>query len=789
MILRIIICLVGLLAVFPLQMQTAAAANGTALGKGWAYYNEGRLDAAAAQFEKAQRSRENKIRMNSALGLSYVRIRQRKLIEGEQILRRLVEKGYRPDETLLRLVEVRISLGWFDDAATAADRLPEPLCREKRQAIAEARIRAAFGTGRITPEAAATFIADHQNELARCQAPELFYRAAGIAEQPKLAVDTYQLLLQCPLSPELRHGVLENLAWNLYKRGEIENAERLFLQLQAEKPDSLGAALGIAYSRLNTGRAETALDPITAAGFSNEPEVLELKKLVYTRLGWNRYNALQLEEAGSFADRALSIAPQDRDARLLRAWIDIRQGNHDLALATFQDIYSVEQSPEAANQLLDAQVSAGHLAAAQATAEELAATDNPAMRTRAADFFFNHYQPIRAARTAGVSQRCYLNADTSILRLDSYFRYRDGDDGTSRLTEYALPIEFETVLGAGTRAFMGLTPKRLKSGNGPNPPPVGNFYRYLDGIAQSNDLIEDESVMIPQIGFKTEGPLSWSGRIATTPIGGEVTSTVIGEITVGTDSWHVNLHRNSVTDSILSTTGLRDPYGDGSWGRVVASGVSVGGVLPLNNTYWLSATAGGDLYDGFHVWDNTRFTVDLSSGGTWRVFDGDELSTGLFLYAENFSRNSNYFTYGHGGYYSPKLMTMTGPFVRYRSDCCRLYWFDIQASVGWLHQETEDAPRYPLLDDGAPTLSAAAQADANGTFEGETSDELGHALRVEGWRLFSDHLALGGFAGTENSSDHSEWMAGLGLRWYFKPQNALWQRWDSFKRLGDGSNR
>lgn len=788
MMLRIVVCLMGLLAVFPLQAESAAAAA-TAIEKAWALYNEGRLEAAALEFQKARRTQETETRMNAALGLAYVRIRQGKPMEAEALLRRLAEKGYRPAETLSRLVEVRLSLGRFDAAASAADDLPEPLRWEKRQAIADARLRAAFAAGGDPPEAAASFIAAHRDDLARCRAPELFFQAAGTVQQPPLAVETYQSLLKCPLSPALRRGVLESLGWHRYNAGDMESAERLFVRLQKEKPDHRGAALGLGYIRLNTDRAETALAPITAAGLADDPEILELKRLVYTRLGWQRYNAQQLKEAGDFADRALAITPQDRDARLLRAWIDIRTGHHAAALDTFQDLYNTQQSPEAAAQLLDAQTSAGLVNAAQATAQELAAAQSPALRSRAADFFFDHQQPIRAARTANLPDRCYWNADTALLSLDGYYRHRDGDDGTSRLDTYSVPIEFESVLGAGTRTFVGVSLKRLESGSGPNPPPVGNFYRHLDGVVQTNSLIEDESAVIPQVGFQTEGPRAWSGRVASTPLGGEVTPTVTGEIALATDRWHVSLHRCSVTESILSTTGLQDPYEDRSWGRVVRSGVSAGGVIPLGGTYWLSGAVGGDLYDGHHVWDNDRTTLDLAAGGTWQVFDGDELSAGLFFYGQHFSRNSNFFTYGHGGYYSPELMTIAGPFVRYRSARCRRYWFDIQTAVGWLHQETEDAPRYPLLDEVSAGLSAAALTEAEGTFKGETSDDVGYSLRAEAWRLVSDQLAVGAFAGAEDSSDHAEWVAGFGLRWYFKPQNGFWRRWDSFKRLGDCANR
>jgi len=38
-------------------------------------------------------------------------------------------------------------------------------------------------------------------------------------------------------------------------------------------------------------------------------------------------------------------------------------------------------------------------------------------------------------------------------------------------------------------------------------------------------------------------------------------------------------------------------------------------------------------------------------------------STGPFLSAEHFEHNFNYFTYGHGGYFSPKFLLVTSFFA------------------------------------------------------------------------------------------------------------------------------
>jgi hypothetical protein len=105
--------------------------------------------------------------------------------------------------------------------------------------------------------------------------------------------------------------------------------------------------------------------------------------------------------------------------------------------------------------------------------------------------------------------------------------------------------------------------------------------------------------------------------------------------------------------------------------------------------------------------------LDAAIGRT-QTLDQDEFSYGLFFSIQHFRRNSDFYTYGHGGYYSPELMTMIGPFARYRTAACRDYWFDLQASAGWLHQRLDRSPFYPLFDGDTDGLAEEAAADDNG---------------------------------------------------------------------------
>jgi hypothetical protein len=190
-----------------------------------------------------------------------------------------------------------------------------------------------------------------------------------------------------------------------------------------------------------------------------------------------------------------------------------------------------------------------------------------------------------------------------------------------------------------------------------------------------------------------EGALRTDIHIGTTPLNGPVDPTPTFEARASALDWYVDVHRSNVKDSILSYVGQKDPYGNDEWGRVTRNGIEAGKTWPLGGKWWASGSAGFDYYMGDSVWDNQAVHIDTAVGQTL-LFDRDEFSYGLFLTAQHFRRNSDFYTYGHGGYYSPDLMTMVGPFVHYRTALCREYWFDVHASAGWLHQRLDSSPFY-----------------------------------------------------------------------------------------------
>jgi thioredoxin-like negative regulator of GroEL len=593
-----------------------------------------------------------------------------------------------------------------------------------------------------------------------------------------------RILMIAPGDP----GALSALAWYTFQREAYADAEKLFSRLTAQEPGNKDFALGLGYARLNSGLLDTALDPLEQGGIGEDADTRNLRELVYRKQADTAYAAGDWERAGVYLEKLLALNPADHDARGMLAWTRYQQNRRPEAQALMEESFAEKPGPALAAGLLGLYAEAGEEDRAYDLAGRLARDPDPETRASAGGFFFDRGAPITAAQLDRSPDRCYLNADSARVEAFLYHRSKQGDGRFGDLEETALPLTLVYPTEPGSEWSAAITPKHLAGSSGPSNPQAGRYYRFLNGQAKRQDLEDSLFVVQPDAGFAIEGRLHTEVHVGTTPLNGPVDPTPTFEARLGARGWFVDLHRCNVKDSILSYVGQKDPYGNDEWGRVTRNGVEAGTTWALGGRWWMSGAAGFDYYTGDSVWDNQAVHLDTAAGQTLLI-DGDEFSYGLFFSARHFRRNSDFYTYGHGGYYSPELMTMLGPFVRYRTAACREYWFDVQASAGWLHQRLDSSPFYPLFDGNTAGFTPEAAADADGEYDSDTDDKIGFNLRLQGMKLLSPHLAAGGFASINNSADYTEWTAGAGIQIFFDPQNLFWTRKDMFREFGRCSNK
>ena len=586
----------------------------------------------------------------------------------------------------------------------------------------------------------------------------------------------------------LKKSVYYQQANQAYQNNDYRGAAELFSRLLELEPGNRSYALGLGYSRLNLGEYDTALIPLQQANIPDDAETLALKKSVYHQQANQAYQDQNWSVAAGYLEKVLEVDPDDMDAKQLLAWTRYRQDQYTHARSLMQEIYTKRKNPETAGWLLDIYAGTDDEKSAFELAKSLSQDGTPEMRSVAADFFFDHDAPITASQTSNDPEKCYFNASSPRVDAFPYYKYRDGDEGFTTLKQIALPITAAFPAEIGKQWSLTVTPKYLSSGDAPDEPFAGSFYNLLNGTPQLNDLEDELFVWQPDVDFENEGRISTSIHVGSTPFNGIVSPTPTFNLTAGTSRWHLDVHRLNVKDTILSYTGLQDPYSSSEWGRVTRNGITGGYHWTFLSDYWLSTNLGYNFYNGHHVWDNDSYHLDAAIGRTYTL-NRDELAVGLFFTAQHYRRNSDFFTFGHGGYYSPDLMTMVGPLFRYRTDLCKDYWFDFQAAVGWLHQDFDSSPFYPLFNGNVSGLNPAAAANALGEYDSRTKDELGFSFQLQGMKLLNRRLAAGGFAGLQRNTEFTEWQVGAGISYFFDLQNLFWKRKDFFHEFGSWSNK
>ncbi len=171
---------------------------------------------------------------------------------------------------------------------------------------------------------------------------------------------------------------------------------------------------------------------------------------------------------------------------------------------------------------------------------------------------------------------------------------------------------------------------------------------------------------------------NWQADIGSTPLGFGKTDFNAGvslRQPLGEEfSLNLGLSRRPVRDSLLSFAGARDKRSGVAWGGVSASG-GRGGLTWDDGNIGVYGYGALHRLTGSYVVSNTKAEL---GGGVYQHFvrDADRsLTGGVSLTAIKYDKNLRYFTFGHGGYFSPQefvavaLAWVMGLAVRWNTSC------------------------------------------------------------------------------------------------------------------------
>lgn len=381
------------------------------------------------------------------------------------------------------------------------------------------------------------------------------------------------------------------------------------------------------------------------------------------------------------------------------------------------------------------------------------------------------------------------------IKQGATIRGNNGESALSKITDVETPFEISFPVG-DDRMAVRVTPVWLNTGTIHEP--SGGKLRF-GGLteAQGNALLDlpldEQSAALTSAAGESIGTQKDAGAgvavayempslglnvdLGTSPVGFRYTN-VVGGISLdrpftegGNLRYNLNLSRRSVNDSLVSFAGARDARSDVEWGGVTANGLR-GQLSYDNQRFGTYAYAGWAKLLGHNVENNAR--AELGSGIYWYLFSNEDarLTGGLSLSAMHYDNNQTFFTYGHGGYFSPQNYFSIGvPFnwAQRGAD----WSYQIQSSLGVQHIELDGAPYFrnrgsqaalEQLANNGNTLGGAA---IKTHYVDQNKSGVGYSLGASGEYRLGSGFFFGGALGMDNARDYRQFTGGLYLRYLF----------------------
>lgn len=592
--------------------------------------------------------------------------------------------------------------------AAVADRLPALLLERIWNSEQESRLVALYAAHRVR-------LIEGQRQAGNTRA------ASQLAREP----------LPEPVAAAAQRAQLQ--ARLLTAAGEYGDAAALLRPLLAAEPHrtDIRMALAEALSRVGDGvgadahaqQLERELPPDDVA-----------PRLALVRI-WQRIG--RVEQARALTAQLRETFPGDSDVLLHAARLERGHRNYQQALVFFRSALMLERRAEATTPAAAADMAPappdgpGHEADAPMTLRQ-SYTLSGAPQNAAIDSIQSEIDAIEARRQPRIE-------------FGHQALHKRSTEGTSSLRGWERPMVAWFPRGYDGHHFLHVDHIELDAGDlpagGSEFPGFGLAAALPPGAPQPYRRQRGSGV---NVGFGYAGDdVQWD--IGATGVGLPVTN-VVGGIArmgeMGRYRYRLEVFRRPVTGSLLSYAGARDAVTGDIWGGVVATGVA-GRVSTDMGPYNASVSANAAALTGRHVANNTRLQIRLAADrDLWRT-SRSSLNAAMALSLWHYGKDLSNYTFGHGGYYSPRT---------YAALAAPLEWTGRQGALTWLVRAAVSVSRSSSgasdLFPNHPALQAQARArlastGASAVFAGSSGSGFGRSLRAALEYQLTPQWALG----------------------------------------------
>ncbi len=563
------------------------------------------------------------------------------------------------------------------------------------------------------------------------------------------------------------------------------------------KIPTIGERIGKGYTLLESnqfGDVETLLNGLEGLTFSPQEsqELRKLYALYYHKQSSAQLEAKQFNRAEKTAQSGLLMDPADNDLTEALGWSLLNQQRPTEALGCFETLFGRAPSPKiaysaalCAHNAHAKQKAFDYLKIASMTTdtallEKIAALYTmmgqpkksleiitqlqtpslaptlPPVTTPQTDLngvynpFLSVTQetkptiPVLSSAMVELRQTIFAPTQTSFAG-GMFVESRTGMAGVDQLRKTVVPLQMTYFPSLSTQIYGGVNAMTLQTGGLENH----NRSQLGYGTTQGGNHKIDTLHAIE---------LELSGRLGSTPLNNQITqSTPVGYLQGKWKPSPVNLSlkalQESITETLVSYVGQRDPDTGAVWGQVTRRGVE--GSIEHQGVWTTSLTLGYyPSIEGINTLSNGEKKGALLVAKRLKT-DTLEGMIGPLMVYDRYDHSTNHFTYGHGGYFSPTSFMLGAIYGDVNQKVNPDVWLRLKGSVGYVSFKEGSSPMYPL--------------DPTTTQTYGSSNTRGFSMNLKGYGDYrlNDHFHLIGMAGYSFAPNYASTFGGLSLIYYF----------------------
>ena len=600
----------------------------------------------------------------------------------------------------------------------------------------------------------------------------------GLAQpevEAEMGIDPAQLL-EDKNYDELGPWVIENqdigmagaIGWSYFNDKNYPKAIEWFEQALRWDQDFNEAAYGLALSLYNEGYLQQA-EAVARWKQQDYPQMQNILGDVYMTQAIASFKSERYQQTIDELDRLSIHRTLTRGEKIVQAWSYFHIEDFEKSSNLFLELYRADPDKTAAVGLYASLSRQGNWPRIQKLVDQYGGPLADIYALYTSERYYDRGLYLKARQLAPMSevesQPLTENINTPEITLSVDFVARDGDPGLSELNAAYGPKVSGTIFEDAVNRFdVSLGVVNLDAGKLPNYALIGlepntqNPGYVITPETSYNGMIE------PTFGYYRQDWMSPYVELGMTPIGGAVDSDFVGRVGLNNiydaGSWNIELYRRSVKESLLSYTGMKDPYSSLTWGRVVETGLHVSIFHSLNEKLNFYGSMEAAKLTGENVADNSKVRLDLALSRTFRPDNFEYVNFGPVLTFYSYTENLSFFTYGQGGYFSPEYLAQGLLSLQFLTQEGREYLIKGELGIGGQSNKQASSPYFPLAPDDR-------------TYEG-SSDSTGIVIsNLKGLMFLTEQWAFGAEIGYNKSPTYEELRGGIYTTIFFEPRNGL----------------